>query len=658
MPDTLPVVLILLTSAVMAVALFRALRLAAMLAYFLVGLALGPHTFGILPDSETNRELAQFGIVFLMFSIGLEFSLPQLYAMRRIVLGLGGAQVAITMAIVMAVCLLTGMHWQAAFVIGAALAMSSTAIVSKMLAERLELNSRHGRLAIGVLLFQDIAVVPMLVLIPALATDTGNLVNILAISMLKATVMLFILFAFGKFVVTPWFSLVARQRSRELFVMNVLMVTLMLAFATKAAGLSYALGAFIAGMLISETRYRYQVESDIAPFRDILLGLFFVTVGMLLNLKELASNVLLVLGLVLVFVLIKGTLVALLSRAFKVEPGVAIRTGMTLAQAGEFSFVILALGSERGLLSGQALQVVLAASLLSMVLAPFFIQRSEPVAARFAGSYGHNRRKQLRGIEEVSKQLTDHVIICGYGRCGQYLGRFLKEEHVPFIALDIDPSRVQEAAAAGEHVMYGDAGRRVVLEAAGGARAKALIISYHDVPSAMKILHVVQENYPQLPVIVRTIDDTHMEAFRDAGATEVVPEALEGSLMLASHALMLLGVPLTRVVKRIRLFREERYKLFRGFFHGVTDAQQREVGDKHQPRMHSMVLTASAYAIGKRVMDIGLQSYGVEVKSIRRQNHKGMEPTSDELLAEGDVLVLLGTPEDLLSAEKVLLTGR
>jgi len=260
--------------------------------------------------------------------------------------------VAITMIIVMAVCLLIGTHWQAAFVIGAALAMSSTAIVSKMLAERLELNSRHGRLAIGVLLFQDIAVVPMLVLIPALATDTGNLVNILGISMLKAAVMLMILFAFGKSVVTPWFSLVARQRSRELFVMNVLMVTLMLAFATKAAGLSYVLGAFIAGMLISETRYRYQVESDIAPFRDILLGLFFVTVGMLLNLKELASNVLLVLGLVLVFVLIKGTLVALLSRAFKVEPGVAIRVGMTLAQAGEFSFVILALGAERGLLSG------------------------------------------------------------------------------------------------------------------------------------------------------------------------------------------------------------------------------------------------------------------------------------------------------------------
>jgi len=657
MPDTLPVVLILLTSAVLAVALFRALRLPAMLAYFLVGLALGPHTFGILPDSETNRELAQFGVVFLMFSIGLEFSLPQLYAMRRIVLGLGGAQVAITMIIVMAVCLLIGTHWQAAFVIGAALAMSSTAIVSKMLAERLELNSRHGRLAIGVLLFQDIAVVPMLVLIPALATDTGNLVNMLGISLLKAAVMLMILFAFGKSVVTPWFSLVARQRSRELFVMNVLMVTLMLAFATKAAGLSYALGAFIAGMLISETRYRYQVESDIAPFRDILLGLFFVTVGMLLNLKELASNVLLVLGLVLVFVLIKGTLVALLSRAFKVEPGVAIRVGMTLAQAGEFSFVILALGAERGLLSGQALQVVLAASLLSMVLAPFIIQRSESVAARFARSYGHNRRKQLRDIEDVSRQLTDHVIICGYGRSGQYLGRFLNEEHIPFIALDIDPSRVQEAAAAGEHVMYGDAGRRVVLEAAGGARAKALIISYHDVPSAMKILHVVQDNYPQLPVIVRTIDDTHMEAFREAGATEVVPEALEGSLMLASHALMLLGVPLNRVVKRIRLFREERYKLFRGFFHGATDAQ-REASDKHQPRMHSMVLTASAYAIGKRVMDIGLQSHGVEVKSIRRQNHKGIEPTSDERLAEGDVLVLLGTPEDLLGAEKVLLTGR
>ncbi|NOT68820.1 MAG: potassium transporter [Methylophilaceae bacterium] len=658
MQDTLPTILILLTSSVLAVALFRALHLPGMLAYFLVGLALGPHTFGLLADTESSRELAEFGIVFLMFSIGLEFSLPQLYAMRRTLLGLGGAQVAITLLTTMGIARLAGLSWSAAFVIGSALTMSSTAIVSKILAERVDLNSRHGRLAIGILLFQDIAVVPILVLIPALAAHGGNLAYTIGIAMLKAAAMLFFLFVFGKALVNPLFHLVAKQRSRELFVMNVLMVTLILAYATKLAGLSYALGAFIAGMLISETRYRYQVESDIASFRDILLGLFFISVGMLLDWQQLAANIGLVLLLLVGLVLFKAVVVGLLSRAFKYEPGVALRTGVILAQAGEFSFVILALSSEHGLLNGQALQVVLASSLLSMVAAPFIIQYNGRLARHFARSYNRNAGLKVAAIEEMGMQLTDHVIICGYGRSGQYLGRFLNEENIPYIALDIDPARVQEAATAGDSVIYGDASRSVVLEAAGGRRAKALVISYNDAASAMKILHMAQDKYPQLPVIVRTVDDSNIEAFREAGATEVVPEVLEGSLMLASHALVLMDVPLSRVIKRIRMFREERYKMFRGFFHGITDAEQEAIERQQPARMHSLAIAASAYCVGKRSIDVWLGAFKVEVKSIRRQNGKAFEPTPDTVFAEGDVLVLLGKPQDLISAEKMLLTGR
>ena len=656
MQETLAIILVLLISAVFAVALFRALRLPTMLAYFLVGLALGPETFGILPDTESSRALAEFGVVFLMFSIGLEFSLPQLYAMRRTVLGLGGAQVLVTISAIMALCWLIGLSWATAFVIAAALAMSSTAIVSKMLAERVDLNSRHGRLAIGILLFQDIAVVPVLVLIPALAAHSGSLTSTLGLAFLKAAIVLLILFIFGKKLINPWFSLVARQRSRELFVMNVLMVTLVLAYVTHLAGLSYALGAFIAGMLISETRYRYQVESDIASFRDILLGLFFVSIGMLLDVGVLATNIGLILLLLLALVLFKALVIGFLSRGFGHEPGVAIRTGVILAQAGEFGFVILALGLQQGLMNGQNLQVVLAASVLSMIAAPFIIQYNGRLARRLVKSYNRNQEQKVSEIEEIGKQMNDHVIICGFGRSGQYLARFLKEENIPFIALDIDPSRVQEAAAAGESVMYGDAGRRVVLAAAGGARAKALIISYADAPSSMKILHVVQENYPLLPVIVRTVDDSNMEAFREAGAAEVVPEVLEGSLMLASHALMLMGVPLNRVVKRIRMFREARYKLFKGFFRGITDAED-EALEKHQLRLHSVSITASAYAVGKRFVDLELQDH-VEVQSIRRPNLKSLEPTSDTVFEEGDVVVLLGEPQYLVGAEKALLQGR
>ncbi len=657
MNEPLPLILILLISAVLAVALFRAMRLPAMLAYFLVGVVLGPHTSGLLPDSEANREFAEFGIVFLMFSIGLEFSLPQLYAMRKKVIGLGGSQVFLTLGVVMGLAKLAGLDWSAAFVIGAAITMSSTAIVSKILAERVDLNSRHGRLSIGVLLFQDIAVVPILVLIPALGVVGTNLTDVLGLAMLKAAGMLLFLFTIGKWLINPWFNLVASQRSRELFVMNVLMVTLLLAYATKLAGLSYALGAFIAGMLISETKFRYQVESDISAFRDIFLGLFFISVGMLLDVQQIANNIGAILLVLIALVLFKAAIVTLVVRLVKYESGVAIRTGLILAQAGEFSFVILALGVEQKLVSGPALQVILAASLLSMVIAPFLIQYNGRIARKLVQSYSRNSGQVVQDIDDVGKHLHNHVIICGYGRSGQYLARFLREENIPYIALDIDPSRVLEAATAGENVMFGDAARRVVLEAAGGARAKALVISYADNRAAMKILHIVQENYPQLPVIVRTVDDTNMEALRAAGAAEVVPEILEGSLMLASHALMLLGVPLNRVVKRIRIFREERYKLFKGYFHGISDAENEDLANQ-QVRLHSVIISPGTFAIGRNLADMHLENFDVEVKSIRRPNSNGSQPSEESILAEGDVIVLLGQPTGLTNAQNALLIGR
>ena len=656
--DSLTSVLLLLTSSVLAVAFFRALRLPAMLAYFFVGVLIGPYALNLLPSTESGRHVAEFGIVFLMFSIGLEFSLSKLYSMRKTLFGLGGAQVLITLGVIMLVGWMSGLSLVTAFVVGGALTMSSTAIVSKMLMERVDLNSRHGRLSIGILLFQDLAVIPILVLIPALGAHADNMGTILVMSLIKTVILLFILFKFGKGVINFWFSLVAKQRSRELFVMNVLMVTLLLATVTKIAGLSYALGAFIAGMLISETRYRYQVESDIASFRDILLGLFFISVGMLLDLTQLANHIGLVLLLLVGFVLFKALVIATLSRLFGYETGVGIRTGMVLAQAGEFSFVILALGLEQNLIGGDELQIILAASLLSMVAAPFIIQYNGRIARKLVKSYTRNSSQVVDEIDSVAKNLKDHVIICGYGRSGQYLGRFLKEENIPFIALDIDPTRVHDAAAAGQHVMYGDAGRRIVLEAAGGARAKALIVSYSDMRASMKVLHVAQEGYPNLPVIVRTYDDADIETFRDAGATEVVPEVLEGSLMLASHALVLLGVPLNRVIKRIRRFREERYKMFQGYFHGLTDVST-EITEAHQVRLHSTELIAEAFTIGMRLDEIDFDNFNVELQHIRRPNMlEDILPRADIELAEGDILVLLGSPADLSSTEKFLLTGR
>jgi CPA2 family monovalent cation:H+ antiporter-2 len=656
--NSLNTVLLLLIGSVFAVGMFRVLRLPAMLAYFFVGVMLGPSAFGLVQNTESSRHFAEFGIVFLMFSIGLEFSLPKLYGMRKTLFGLGGAQVLISMFVALMAGWMLGLSFATAFVIGAALTMSSTAIVSKILMERVDLNSRHGRLSIGILLFQDLAVIPILVLIPTLGSHSEDWLTVLSLSLLKSAVLLFILFKFGKNLLNHWFDLVAKQRSRELFVMNVLMVTLLMAYATSIAGLSYALGAFVAGMLISETRYRYQVESDIAPFRDILLGLFFISIGMLLNVGQLFDHLGLTLLLLVAFLLFKAGLIAALTRYFGFETGVGIRTGLILAQAGEFGFVILALGLKNNLIQDGVLQLVLGVSLLSMIIAPFLIQNNGKIARALVKSYTRNSSKVVETIGEVGKELSGHVIICGYGRSGQYLGRFLKEENIPFIALDNDSARVNEAAVAGEHVMYGDAGRRLVLEAAGAERAKALIVSYADTRSSMKVLHVVQERYPNLPVIVRTYDDKDMDAFREAGATEVVPEVLEGSLMLASHALVLLGVPLNRVVKRIRLFREERYKMFKGFFRGISDADA-ETSVSRQQRLHSIEINANSFVHGMRLDAIPFEKLKVELTKLRRPNMlESIMPRPDIVISEGDVLVLLGNNESLVAAEVFLVSGK
>jgi CPA2 family monovalent cation:H+ antiporter-2 len=654
--DSLIHLLLLLTSSVFAVGLFRILGLPAMLAYFMIGIVLGPHALGLLEDEESGRQVAEFGIVFLMFSIGLEFSLPKLYAMRKTLFGLGGGQVVLTLLASLVLGKMAGLSLTSAFIIGAAITMSSTAIVSKILMERVDLNSRHGRLSIGVLLFQDLAVIPILVLIQTLGAHSDNWLDVLGLTLVKSSVLLFLLFKFGKNMLNFWFELVAKQRSRELFVLNVLMVTLLMAAATNYVGLSFALGAFVAGMLISETKYRYQVESDIAPFRDILLGLFFISVGMLLNVSVLVDHIVLIVFLLALFLVFKIGLIALLTKFYGFEMGVGVRTGIILGQAGEFSFVVLALGLQTHLIDGESLQLVLSVAVLSMLVAPFIIQYNGRIARKLVKSYTRNSYKVVETIQEHSLDLRDHVIICGYGRSGQYLGRFLREENIPYVALDMDASRVQEAAAAGENVIYGDAGRRSVLEAAGLGRAKAVIVSYAETRATMKVLHVIQEKYPTLPVIVRTHDDSEMDILRDAGAAEVVPEILEGSLMLASHALVTLGIPLNRVVKRIRLFREERYKMFKGYFRGVSDA---DTATAALPQLHSVEMYKNFYAHGLRLDHIPFEDFAVEVKQLRRLNMpEPIAPRPDIILTEGDILVLLGSNAALIAMEVYLISGR
>jgi len=656
MDSSLSLVLVLLATAVLVVVLCRILHLPVMLGYLTVGILIGPHALAWLPDTVGTQHLAEFGVVFLMFSIGLEFSLARLTAMKRTVFGLGGAQVVVTLLLVMAVAALFGLDWRTGLALGGVLAMSSTAIVSKMLVERAELNLPYGQQMMGVLLFQDIAVVPLLIIIPALATSAEDLPATLAFAMLKAAAVLLVLLVFGQRIMRPWFHVVARQKSSELFMLNVLLITLGLAYFTELAGLSLALGAFVAGMLISETEYRYQVEEDIKPFRDVLLGLFFVTIGMKLNLGGVVAEFGWVLLVLTGLILFKALIVALLARAFEGDWGVALRSAIGLAQAGEFGFVLLTLADGSHLLDGATMQIVLAAMLLSMLAAPFMIQYGEAIARRFSAAEWTSRAMQMHQIAIQSMGSSGHVILCGYGRSGQKLASFLEDENLSFIALDLDSRRVHEAIAAKKSVVYGDAAKREVLMAAGLMRAKTLVVTYKDKHSALAILRHVKELRPDLPVVVRTNDDTHVEELKEAGAAEVVAEVLEGSVMLASQALLMAGVPLNRVIRRVQESRARRYAVFSGYLRTL----QSEVGDateSQQPRFLSVLLKEESAAVGKHLREIGLDALNVEVNGLRRHGVHGAQPSEEMLLQAGDVLVLLGPPGALQQAEMWLHKG-
>lgn len=655
MHGTLQLVLIILAVGVIAAVLARRLGLPSMLGYLVTGAVIGPASLAWIPDRADTRYLAEFGVVFLMFSIGLEFSLQRLKSMRSSVFGLGLAQVILTLSLIVAVGIAAGLSWQAAIALGAVLAMSSTAIVSKMLVERSELHSPHGRQVMGLLLFQDLAVVPLLILIPALGAPADALMPTLGLALLKAVLVLAVLLLAGQKITEWWVHLIAKHKSTELFMLNVLLMTLGLAYLTAQAGLSLALGAFIAGMLISETDYRYQVEADIKPFRDVLLGLFFLTVGMMLDLREVADNLpwvgLAAMGLIAG----KAVLTALLSRLLGGDAAVALRVGLYTAQAGEFGFVLLALAGDHHQIPSRMLQVVLAAMVLSMLLAPLIIHHATAMVHKLLRSDRAAREREAHAVHMHSAGIRDHVIVCGYGRTGQRVARLLKKAGIPFVALEVDPKLVKAAAQAGETVLYGDASRREVLHAAGIGRARALVVAYADEPSALKILNVARDLHPGLPVVVRTLDDKSLDKLRHAGAVEVVPEVLEGSLMLASQTLMLLEVPLEEIFEYVQEAREGRYSLLKGSgprSHKAVAGEERG----RQTKLRSVTLHHRSAGVGRTLGELRLEQHRVEVMAVRRRR-RSLKLDTKLRLEAGDTVIMRGDPAHIAQAERALHEG-
>jgi monovalent cation:H+ antiporter-2, CPA2 family len=659
MLSSLELTLALLAAAVLAVVGLRALGLPPLVAYLLVGVLLGPHAAGLTANDHSTQALGEIGVVFLMFSIGLEFNLDKLKTLRHHVFGLGSAQVGLTIAISVAVLVLAptglvawffpgGTDWRGAVALGGALALSSTALVMKILEEKREIESEHGQRVFGVLLFQDLAVIPLLVVIPALATGGSDWVWALAVAMFKAACLLILLLRFGPNLMGHWFRLVARQKSHELFTLNVLFATLFFAWLTGKAGLSMELGAFVAGMLIAETEFRDQVEEDIKPFRDVLLGLFFVSIGARLNLEVVASGWAQVLALLCIPVLGKFILVWALARIFKASNGIAIRTGIWLAQAGEFGFVLLTQAVGVKLLSEETVQFALAAMLISLLISPLFIMQANRLALRASSQEWLERSMQLQNIAAKSFGRSKHILIAGFGRSGQALAHVLSSEKIPYFALDLDADRVRLATQGGEAVVYADALKKDALLAAGVHRAKAMVITFGDVPSTLKLLRLLRELAPHLPTIVRCETEADLERLREAGATEVIPEISEGSLVLASHALALAGLPAAQVLKRMRDIREDRYRVLQGFFHGADDAPENQI-EKDPLHLHTFALPKDSLAIGRAIGDIDWR--GASVTTVVGKRGRTASPEPDFTLQAGDSVVLLGRLEQVSAAE-------
>jgi len=661
--DPLAQILLLLAAAVGVVALARRAGLPAILGYLIVGVALGPHALGLFDETEGTRLLAELGVVFLLFTLGLEFSWPRMVAMRREVFGVGSVQVVTLACVAMLVFHALGVDLLPAVALGGAVAVSSTAIIVQQLTEQSEINRTHGRVAFSVLLFQDLAFVPFLVLAGALAAGSldfspARVGTAVALGTLAVGFVLLV----GRFALRPLFHEIAHSRLQELFTLAVLLVALGSAWVSHAAGVSMATGAFLAGVMLAETEYRHQVEAAIRPFRDILLGLFFISVGMMLDLGVLQGDLLLILGILAAMTVCKALLTALVGRLWGLPPFKAVRTGIVLSVGGEFGIAILTILMQGKVVADEVTQPLLVAIVLSMVTAPLLLRQNRRIARWLLREQGPpDAASQVMADTAVGERAVadlaarEHVILCGFGRVGQNLARVLESQGHECFAVDLDPARVRSGRAAGLPVIFGDASDPELLRRAGLAQASAVVVTFADPAVALGIVRSVRAERVDVPLLVRTADDARLEELMAAGATEVVPETFEASLMLASHALLLLRLPVSRVVRAIGSARSDRYASLRGLLRATEGIPAADPGSAEE--LVSVVLPPGAWAIGRSLGELRAGGIEARVDSVRRRGIVGRDPQPDMTLQQGDEVVLIGTPAALEHAEQVMLAG-
>ena len=648
--------LVLLALSVVIVWVLKRVKLTPILGYLFVGVLVSPYALGWFPEAKSIELLAEIGVVFLLFMIGLEFSISRLVAMRNTVFGLGSVQVLISTLSGGLIAWMTGIQWQAALVVGGALALSSTAIVAKQLSDQLEMQGRHGQLAIGILLFQDLAVVPLLVVIPILSNGSNQSMLIpLFIAMAKGIVAFYIMYGTGRRLLRPFYHLVASTHSAEIFTLATLLVSLAAAWLTHQLDLSLALGAFLAGLMLSETEYRHQIQTDIRPFRDVLMGLFFISVGAQLDIAIL-SRAWLWVGLLTAGLIIgKGGLIIMMTKTAGHDWPVAFRTGLVLGQAGEFSFAILVVTISNQLLTLEEIQPIIASIILSMLISPLLIRYNSQFAEMlFRGKYVSDMNVPPRDLEQACADVSNHVIICGFGRIGQNLANILREMKISYVALDLDHSLIREAWEAGEKVYYGDSTQLNILKKADIKNASALVITFDESRVAEQIILASRSICETVPIIVRSKDERHMELLQEKGASNVVPESFEASMMLAIHLLKQLGVSTEESMSFVEQARRDDYKRLRGYFRGE---EALSIEESEVLRFHTVTLSPESYAVNKTIAAIHFEINDTCLIAVRRGHERIEQFNRQFIFQSGDAIVIEGKPDATLLTEKRLLSG-
>jgi monovalent cation:H+ antiporter-2, CPA2 family len=635
--------------------LFHKIKLPSVMGYLLAGILIGPYGLKLISDISSVKELAEIGVILLLFVIGLEFSLGRLLKNLASIIGVGGLQLGLTIACVWFAFIQMGYQQNQSITLGLIVALSSTAIVMKMITDRAEIDTLHGKLCIGTLLFQDLCVVPIMLLLPLLAQSEVTSATDFIFTLAKSMTAVVVIFFLSRLIVPKVLVWVARIGNKEHLTLSVLFIILATGWASQKMGLTLAMGALIAGMIISESEYNHQIILDILPLRDYFSSVFFISVGMLLQTQVLVDSVWLCLKLSILVILVKAVLAGLACLMVRVPLRISFVVGMRLAQVGEFSLILSAMALDQGLLDSYQYQILLIVSILSMLFAPMMIQASTALSIRIFSKW--RSQEDDSGQKQVS-ELKGHVIIVGYGLGGRTLAKVLLETNIPFLVLDLDGEQVKRALTEGVKTYYGDCAQEETLNRVGLQEARMIVFSIPDYAVTEKAVRLSRKINAQVKIMVRTRLTAQVEELKTAGADEVIPEEFETSIEIFSRVLRDYGLPNNVIEQQVELIRLEGYSMFRGLSLN-TESLKKFSTYLTATLTESYLVLGDSWAKDRMLGDIDVTSItGAVVIAVVRKNKPHPNPSLEYVCLPGDILILFGSHLKLDRAITYLESGQ